>query len=206
MPTNVCKLFQAGELKAAGPVPYGEAVPEQEPGVYVVSQTADPSLTSLDLVWRPQISISAIDEWIRRVPGMRSDGAERPPKPEEIERRLLEFWLYDEPVLYIGQTGNSLRSRIRYLYRHRLGDADPHGGGHWLKTLANLDDMFIFWAAVGDRRLPETIEHEMIEAFVRGVTKTVREKLYDPRHPFPWANLEHPRGVRKDHGLRYQTI
>lgn len=41
----------------------------------------------------------------------------------------------------------------------------------------------------------------MLEAFCTGVGIKERQALPDPDHPFPFANLEWPPGVRKRHGI-----
>ena len=45
----------------------------------------------------------------------------------------------------------------------------------------------------------------MLEAFVAGVSADSGPALRDPDHPFPFANLEWPKGVRKSHGIRGAT-
>jgi hypothetical protein len=41
----------------------------------------------------------------------------------------------------------------------------------------------------------------MLGAFCRSVSEVTREALLDPAHPFPYANLEWPRGTPKAHGI-----
>jgi hypothetical protein len=41
----------------------------------------------------------------------------------------------------------------------------------------------------------------MLEIFCRGVSEQSRIALHDSDHPFPFANLEWPPGVRKRHGI-----
>jgi hypothetical protein len=48
-------------------------------------------------------------------------------------------------------------------------------------------------------------EHTMLGAFVRSVSDNTKRRLRDPKHPFPFANLEWPRGTRKDHGITGAT-
>ena len=59
MPTCVRALFEAIDLALAGPVRYEDPLPEYRPGVYVVSQTADPDLAGALAMWRPRISLKA---------------------------------------------------------------------------------------------------------------------------------------------------
>jgi hypothetical protein len=37
--------------------------------------------------------------------------------------------------------------------------------------------------------------------FVANTSAASREALADPLRPFPFANLESPKGVREDHGI-----
>lgn len=42
----------------------------------------------------------------------------------------------------------------------------------------------------------------MLRAFCAGVSEETRASLHDPERPFPFANLEWPRGVYKRHGIK----
>ena len=42
----------------------------------------------------------------------------------------------------------------------------------------------------------------MLQRFCANVSRDSKQALHDPAHPFPFANLEWPRGPRKAHGLR----
>jgi hypothetical protein len=108
------------------------------------------------------------------------------------------FWLSDEVILYIGLAGTSLRSRVRQYYCTPLGARRPHAGGDFLKTLSNADDLHVHWASTDN---PSWAEGRMLEAFCRSVSEHARAQLFDPEHPFPFANLEWPAGTRKRHGL-----
>ena len=110
---------------------------------------------------------------------------------------LSEFWLSDESTLYIGKT-SSLRNRVRGYYKTPLGDRRPHAGGHWIKTLSLLSETFVYYAESPD---PEHAESRLIQAFVTRVSSSTKHRLRDAEHPFPFANLEFPRGNRKDHGI-----
>jgi len=213
MPTSVRSCFDAVGLIVDGPVNYGDRVPDSRPGVYVVTHDRDPDAADPTFRYEAHISSKAIAHWILRVPKMRVciDGCMVPPSPRDVKKRLVEFWLPHESILYIGKAGTASPSRrgiderAGALYRHKLGNPSPHRGGHWLKTLADLEDKFILWAPVVDGRAPECVEHAMIAHFVSGVTHEVRLTLRDSDHPFPWANLEHSKRSRKKHGLRHQT-
>jgi hypothetical protein len=120
-----------------------------------------------------------------------------PPTVAELEKRLSQCWIPDEVILYIG-LASSLRSRIRGYYRTPLGARRPHSGGHFLKTLRNIYDLFVHYAPTDD---PDDCEQKMLKAFCENTSTRSKSLLHDPAHPFPFANLEHPPGTRKLHGL-----
>jgi len=211
MPMSIRELFRGVGLNVAGIAGYGSPVREGRPGVYVVANTADVD-TCAGCGFQPTLSMDRIAEWIRRVPAMHLAGSPQQPAPEALRMRLLEFWLPDEPVLYIGKAGTtapsyrSIKDRVADLYDHVLGDRRPHRGGHWLKTLGDLDRKFIFWGVVTDGRSPDQVESEMLAHFVSGVSPNSKAALRDRLRPFPWADLEHPKGNRKNHGILNQTL
>jgi hypothetical protein len=122
-------------------------------------------------------------------------------RPSEIElmERVASFWLPDEPVLYIGLTTRPLRQRVSEYYKTPLGARKPHAGGHFLKTLENIDELFVHSAECSE---PRAAEDAMLKAFCSGISESSQRRLHDPQHPFPFANLEWPQGVRKRHGLK----
>jgi len=140
--------------------------------------------------------MNAIHDWLRVRPELRLDG--KRPSEEELIERLASFWLPDEPVLYIGLTRRSLRKRVNEYYKTPLGARKPHAGGHFLKTLGSIDGLFVHSSACAS---PAAAEDSMLEAFCSGISASSRQRIRDPDHPFPFANLEWPQGTRKRHGL-----
>jgi hypothetical protein len=112
--------------------------------------------------------------------------------------------LPDETILYIGKAGTSLNTRVNQFYNHILGNSKPHRGGHWLKTLDNLADLNIYLTATHDEPAHE-VESRCLKIFIDNVSTETREKLVDPMNPFPFANLEFPKGVKKNHNLQDQV-
>jgi len=49
------------------------------------------------------------------------------------------------------------------------------------------------------------VEERFIKNFIRNVSNESKQQLFDSEHPFPFANLEFPKGTRKRHGLQYQV-
>ena len=199
MPSEISTMFEAcniGDLY--GPISWGQLSSQagvsqvlSEAGVYVVALPEGP-------LEKAPFSESAIKEWLYLRPEIRLDGIR--PSLDELVGRLSGFWLPDEVILYVGQTtSRTLRHRLQQFYRHRLGDRSPHAGGQWLKTLANLDQLRVFWAR---STAPEADEAKLIHQYITNVSSDARRQLHDPEHPFPFANLEFPRGTRKTHELK----
>lgn len=194
MPTTVTELFSAAGLAHDQTVHWGTRVRLDEPGAYVVSRLEDPSAAAPTCP--PEIALQAVRELLDVRPELRLDGLR--PTADALAARLASFWMPDEGVVYIGLAGTSVRSRLGAYYRTPLGARRPHSGGWFLKTLADLDSLYVHVARAAD---PTTAEHEMLRRFCSGVSPTSRDSLADPDHPFPFANLEWPRGTRKRHGI-----
>src|SRR4051812_47910689 len=96
---TVQDLFAAAQLKPAGPVTWGDAVEERQPGVYVVALTPIPTDPA------PVVDIACVPD-------------------SERDR-----WLVQQPVIYIGRATRSLRNRLAQFYRHKYGKRAPHRGG-----------------------------------------------------------------------------
>jgi hypothetical protein len=196
MPTTVSQLFHSAEITRTGMVKWGERVPSRATGVYIVSLSANPNLND-GLLDKAPISIAAIRLWISRVPNIELDEL-RNPEPEALAMRLSRFWLPDENIVYIGMTEKELGGRVRGYYTTELGDRRPHAGGHWIKTLLNLKALYVHFA---ECPMSKKIESGLIRTFMNGVSETTRLGLFDPEHPFPFANLEYPQGTRKNHRI-----
>ena len=199
MPAAVADLLRAVDLRPDGVVKWGEVPNVREPGVYVVSVNKNP-LDRASGGREPPIDVSAVKRLLVRRPNLLVDNMR--PSVGELARRLGEFWLPDESILYIGQTGSGVRSRVKQYYATKLGARRPHAGGWFLKTLRNLDELFVHFTATAT---PKTCEHCLVAEFCRGVSPQTRAILRDPDHPFPFANLEWPKGTRKTHGIKGAT-
>ena len=200
MPTYVKQLFTDSGKEILGQVKWGQKVNCNYPGIYVVAITdsAEKIVCSVDA----PISVKIVQDWITYVPKLNLDG--KRPRYGDLVNRLKEFWIPDETILYIGKAGTSLRDRVNQYYKTRLGDPKPHAGGHWIKTLENLSDLNIFWTtSVGEKA--KDVEERFIKNFIRNVSNESKQQLFDSEHPFPFANLEFPKGTRKRHGLQYQV-
>jgi hypothetical protein len=198
VPSSVAAVFAAAGLEPEGVVAWGKPAGDERSGVYVVALTDERD--SLDRTLRvAPIADAELAELLAVRPELTLDG-KRPTVPE-LEARLGAFWLPDEVIVYIG-LATSLRSRVRSFYHTPIGARRPHSGGWFLKTLANLDQLYVHFARVADFDDAET---SMLEAFIAGVSPETRARLTDPAHPWPFANLElrrDGRKIRKAHGIK----
>jgi hypothetical protein len=195
VPTTVQKALRAGVLRPAGCVRWGVRVPETKAGVYIVATSNEIRSTERAIAVCP-IDPKAVGLVLKTRPELLLDG--RRPTVEALAERIASFWLPDEVILYIGLAGTSLQTRVNQYYRTPLGARKPHAGGWFLKVLSNLDDLWVHYAPCDD---PRDAEDKMHSAFCRGVSMGSIRRLSDPEHPFPFANLEWPPGVRKRHGI-----
>jgi hypothetical protein len=180
---TAASLFKLARLTPQGSVRWGEPIPSRRPGVYAV-EAPSPSISA-------PFSLPAIEAWIQRVPGIRVDGA--PADARALRKRLDEFWIPSETVVYIGRAGTDLGGRVRAYYRTPLGDPRPHAGGHWLKTLSTLDQFRVWWTETDD---PVDAERSLLRAFAE-------------QHAvgfLPFANRQDADGDRKDHGITLSTL
>lgn len=195
MPTTVREAFRAAGLTPEGVVRWGIVPSLESPGVYIVALTD--SLNGLKAALdEPPLDPGAVENWPRVVPGLTLDG--RRPDPLELAARVARFWLPDEVILYIGKAA-SLPSRVGDYYTTPLGARRPHAGGYFIKLLSNLEDLYVHFATCEE---PGRAEDAMLGEFCGRVSEATRRILLDPAHPFPFANLEWPPGVRKAHGIR----
>ena len=194
MSLTVKELFDSVDKKIMGQVKWNEKINCRLPGVYCVSISSKEDV--LETIEEYPVSLNKIEEWIEYVPDMKVDGNRS--TVEAVVERLNKFWLPKETILYIGKAGTSLRNRVNQYYTTKLGNRSPHAGGHWLKTLDNLNDLNVFWTTSGDKDAEE-LEQELLRKFVESIN--YKNELYDAEHPFPFANLEHPKGKKKRHGI-----
>jgi len=186
--TGASEVMRSLGLLVDGPVRWGNAVPSRAPGVFVVDLPGG--------LERAPIDNLAVTRWLARVPTLQLDG--EPTTAQALGRRLAEFWLPGEPILYVGRSTRSIGARVAALYATPLGDAKPHPGGHWLKALAALSNLRIWWA--------ETEAHEEYEdallAEVRArAGSSAAVAAADTDVVLPFANLSLPTGTTKAHGI-----
>lgn len=195
MPSAIVSVMTAAGLTPDGVVRWGELINSDEPGIYVVSRLREIDVVGCDPL-PASIDMDAVSKLLEVRPQLTVDGVH--PSPSELARRLAEFWLPDEHILYIG-LATDLHDRVNQYYGTPLGARRPHAGGWFLKAIRGLNDTFVHWARTYDR---VAAERAAIGAFVGAVSKETLAGLRDPERPFPFANLEWPAGTRKRHGIK----
>jgi hypothetical protein len=194
MPISAHALFSSIGLTIKGSVRWGQRLPCNSAGVYAVSLSDDPDRNDRCLARAP-ISADLVRAWIAAVSGFTFDGVS-PPEARDVVSFLERMWLPDESIVYLGKA-TCLRNRIGQFGRHRLGDRKPHAGGHWLKTLSNLNELNIFFCECNSVAQAELKEQEALGVFVAQVSDATKSVLYNVALPIPFANREYPGGLRK---------
>lgn len=195
MPTTIGGAFAAADILRYGCVKWRERPKESAPGVYVVSLTESPDTCDRKLACAP-LAAAEFERWLGECPELTLDSMR--PTVQQLMDRIQRFWIPDEVILYIGLAGTSLSARLDQYYRTKIGARRPHSGGYFLKLLSNLDQLWVHYARCPS---PVRAEQEMLRRFCENVSDDSKQALHDHAHPFPFANLEWPRGKRKVHGL-----
>ena len=179
------ELFDQIGIQSFQSVKWGCPVPCMGQGIYIVSSSAKADVENASPV-APLFDDAMIQRWIDRLPLFTLDGVK--PTVESLKERLSEFWYPKENVLYIGMTTSSLQGRVSDYYYTPIGAKRPHSGGQWIKTLANLEQMHVYYAPSSQ---PKADEYAMLAYF------------FSKAGELPFANLEGPNG-RKRHGMQKQ--
>lgn len=192
-------LITAGlDPKRLKTVRWGQTLDSSSIGIYFVSTCGQPDQNS-NLYDRAPIDENILRFWLSKVSTFQIDKCPNPTL-NELKKRLSGFWLPDENIVYIGQTesGGGLKSRVNQYYRTELGERKPHAGGHWIKTLKILNQLFVHYI---DDKTPPATEEKLLHAFVKQVSDETKKNLVDQLLPIPFANLELEKGNRKRHGI-----
>lgn len=201
MPSTINKLFKSVGIESFCKVKWGEKIYAKFKGVYIVSLSEDPT-KNIGLLQKSPIDNDMIEFWIKKVKAIELDGI-NPPNPNDLKRRLSEFWMPDENIIYIGKTDATLKKRISQYYRTELGNDSPHSGGQWIKTLVNLNNLHIYF---GESTDPKNTEDKLLEIFSYKVSKKTLSLIRDPEIPIPFANLKNHQGKIKNHGINKSTL
>lgn len=196
MAISVADLLAQCELEHGGAVRWGDHLPEERPGVYFVTSSGDP-FDAVGKIGEYIPSIDSLAQLKKLLPGVSVDGS--PATERELAKRLGQFWIPDSSILYIGLAGTSLRRRVSQYYSTRIGARSPHSGGWWLKTLAQLDQLHVHYAATDDSK---AMEQQLIYSFAMSVPIEQRHEVFDPERIAPFANVNTRPGLSKRHGLK----
>lgn len=171
------------------------------PGVYVVPLTSNP-LDNGGLLPKAPIDEAKVRAGIDRVPTFCFRGRLNP-DPAEVTEFLNEFWLRMRPSsVYIGKA-TCISKRLHQLYRHELGQGSPHAGGHWLKTLSNLGELYIHYCTCPTAGMAQRKEDEALAAFKAQVSARWRSRIHNA---IPYANRAHPTGFPKQREIRNDVL
>ena len=199
MATTINSLLESIGLntKELRTVQWGQRLDSASIGIYIVSTCHEPD-SNTDLFDTAPIDDKVLEFWIKKVPTIQIDA--QPATIESLRQRISSFWLPDESIVYIGQTesGKGLNSRVNQYYNTELGDSKPHAGGHWIKTLKNLNQLYVHYLPIDN---PVGKEKMLLKKFVSQVSQSTLLNLYDKTLPIPFANLELEKRNRKKHGI-----
>jgi hypothetical protein len=210
LPSTVADIFASAGAQPGGVVRWGQ-LPARPPaknsattGIYVVALTD--AVDRVDGTHpKAPVALPPLQKLIDRRPELTLDDVPNP-TAHQLRKRLGEFWFPDETVLYIGladarrkpHRDGDLPHRVNEYYGTRIGAKSPHAGGWPLRALACLSELWVHYAYCRNVR---DAEDDCIGYFAAHVSPETRARLRDPVRVMPFANLEFPKGTRKDHGI-----
>jgi hypothetical protein len=214
MPTTPIEIFKHVGLEIQGQVKWNYAIPVDKCGLYVVALTDKSNIIKCNDI--PFFSDLAFDNWLLTVKSGNKNILidNKPADRNSLKQRLMEFWLPDETIVYIGKAGpnkrRTLKKRVDEYYDTKLGSNKRHAGGHWINVLQNVNDLTVYYCEYTEKDIEEK-EEEMILYFMDNVSDSTKALLRDKINCYPFANKEiHKHSIRskikKDHGLNNQAI
>ena len=205
MTTTIEQLLNHFNLKEFYRISWATKFSEKRQGIYIVS-TSNHTNRHNGITITPKLSDIIIQQWIDKLPKFQLDNVS--PTLQTLKHRLLEFWLPDESILYIGKAptrknGSGISKRVREYFDTAIGDGRPHSGGQWIKVLSNISSLFIYYVPCDK---PGEIEDKMLEFFMNNVSPNTLNQLKDKELPLPFANLRYKPSIDKKHGLKNQRL
>ena len=203
MPTTVIEIFEKQNISEFRKIKWGTQFFDNNEGIYVVSMSNKPD-KNLGLTEEPLFDDNQLNLWLSKLDNFLVD--HNPATKATLKKRLSEFWLPDESILYIGKApkrrnGQGLSKRISEYYETEIGDGGPHSGGQWIKVLKNISSFTIYY---GYSDSPAFVEKNMMRTFMDNVSEITLGKLYDKELPLPYANIKYT--GNKKHGLKNQRL
>jgi hypothetical protein len=170
MPSTIKSLLASVELDVnkLKSCKWGQPVDTDKLGIYFLSTCLKTGCIENTYKNAP-ISEAIIKQWITKISTIEIDG-KAGISYLELLNRLNKYWLPDENILYIGQTEckGGLKKRISQYYKTSLGERKPHAGGHWIKTLVNLNELHVHYIPTSS---PLMIEKEILRDFTKQVSQ-----------------------------------
>lgn len=180
MPTSIADVLSCCPA-LRGPILWGRDPKCLKPGVYLVCMP----YTSI----QPPFDSDLLQHWVANAVGM-TIGSVRA-TAATAANALCMFWHADETILYVGSTGRTISERIHQYYGTPIGFGRPHRGGYWIKTLANIRDLTVYWSPSDD---PEGLEKDLQELFIGKRAGTTAD--------LPFGNLQREKDKsHKAHGI-----
>lgn len=186
MPVTVLELFQKVGLQPSAPHRWQTKLPVPDTGVYVVSLSPNPGRNE-GLLSKCTISNEVFAAWQCLSPQLAVNGKNT---LADVEAELQQYWKPKENILYIGESSsatNGLAKRVQQFYDHKVGWKGPHTGGYWIKLLAELENLYVYYAPCAN---PRDTEFKMLLYFIE---RSTGKSFYDleslGRH-LPFANLK----------------
>lgn len=188
MPITIQQIFSNFGITEIKKVKWGIAINEEQEGVYIVS-TSNSQFENNGCLPQPEFNDSQLTKWIQKLPDFEIDSNKV--TEDSIKKRLSQFWLPDESILYIGKAplrkkGGGIGNRVKEYYKTDIGNKSPHSGGQWIKCLKNLDNLYVYYATCDNS---DYIERKMLYYFMQNVSVETLDLLYDKNMPLPFANL-----------------
>lgn len=202
MPTTIKQLVEQVKLSSATikKVKWETPITSKKEGIYIVSLS--PSEDTNKTIGELPISMEILKKWIKKLDYFTID-QEKTEDANIIKDRLEEFWIPDENIIYIGKAplrknGKGIGNRVNEYYKTAIGEKRPHAGGHWIKMLRNIKDLYVYYVECSDS---DDIEKKMLVAFGELASNATKEKLTGKGPILPFANLEDGNKIKKKHGI-----
>lgn len=183
---TVNDIFNKVGLTPSLPYKWGTTIPEHGNGVYVVSTSSDPARNE-GISNQCSIDKDVFIKWKEFAPELNVGGEH---SLEHFNHELNKHWKPNQNILYIGESSsetNGLAKRIKQFYDHQAGWKGPHTGGYWIKLLAQLNDLYVYYAVCNN---PRDTEFKMLICFIEQSTGKSFYELENLGSHLPFANLK----------------
>src|SRR5688500_3829636 len=123
MPTSLSKLYEEFNVGDYRKVSRGRKIERSGQGVYIVALTDDINSRSQ---FEPVFNDRIIETWVNKLPSFMVDGGRA--TASSVKARLMQFWIPDECILYIGKApfrsnpNSGLAKRVGEYFSTEIGD------------------------------------------------------------------------------------